>query len=249
MSRKREVEGDSGAQKRVPVPWPETVGDNKKTSTPGSRENSRWLSNRYDVRIFTVMLMMSRWRRLCIKFFGSVMIERAIHGNRSHIYRDMIVMVNRSRNQMKNWETGGWPSVWDRIKRSTCSQKRSQAYCPVTSIPYENTLLMEGTQYPTSNLVMPQVHQMIIGFQMPKIKIQDHVWNRVSLCCSWKTVWYSQEKHHGQNARKHTGWWETGWRGGVCHMGWLSGLSLVCFICELTFCKRFHTSLSLIIKW
>ncbi len=37
------------------------------------------------------------------------------------------------------------------------------------SIPYESTLLMQGTQYPTSNLVMPQLHQMISGLQMPKI--------------------------------------------------------------------------------
>ena len=28
---------------------------------------------------------------------------------------------------------------------------------------------MQGTQYPTSNLVMPQLHQMISGLQMPKI--------------------------------------------------------------------------------
>ena len=37
------------------------------------------------------------------------------------------------------------------------------------SILYENTLLMKDTQYPTSNLVMPQFHQMISGLQMPKI--------------------------------------------------------------------------------
>ena len=37
------------------------------------------------------------------------------------------------------------------------------------SIPYESTLLMQGTQYPTSNLVMPQLHQMISGLEMPKI--------------------------------------------------------------------------------
>ncbi len=28
---------------------------------------------------------------------------------------------------------------------------------------------MQGTQYPTSNLVMPQLHQIISGLQMPKI--------------------------------------------------------------------------------
>ncbi len=28
---------------------------------------------------------------------------------------------------------------------------------------------MEGTQYPTSNLVMSQFHQMISGLQIPKI--------------------------------------------------------------------------------
>ena len=28
---------------------------------------------------------------------------------------------------------------------------------------------MQGTQYPTSNLVIPQLHQIISGLQMPKI--------------------------------------------------------------------------------
>ena len=42
------------------------------------------------VRIFTVRLMMARWRRLCIGSVGAGMIERLIHGNRSHIYRDML---------------------------------------------------------------------------------------------------------------------------------------------------------------
>ena len=37
------------------------------------------------------------------------------------------------------------------------------------SIPYESTLLMQGTQYPTSNLVMSQLHQMISALEMPKI--------------------------------------------------------------------------------
>ncbi len=42
------------------------------------------------VRIFTVRLMMTRWRWLCIKFVGSDMIKRVIHGNRSHIYTDIL---------------------------------------------------------------------------------------------------------------------------------------------------------------
>ncbi len=41
------------------------------------------------------------WRRLCIKFVGVVMIERVIHGNRSHIYRDMLAWWKFSRNHMK----------------------------------------------------------------------------------------------------------------------------------------------------
>ncbi len=85
----------------------------------------------------------------------------------------------------------------------------------------------------------------------------------------WKTTWFSQEKHYGQDTGKrighrndsiipnfrlvmtkksspmkktHTwntstlrcvgGWKETGWRGGGCHVVWLSGFSLVCLVCE-----------------
>ncbi len=40
------------------------------------------------------------------------------------------------------------------------------------------------------------------------------------------------------------GWYETGCRGGGCHMTCLSGLS-----CELTFCKRCHESHSTITGW
>ena len=53
------------------------------------------------VRIFTSMLMMARWRRLCIGSVGAGMLERVIHGNRSHIYRDMLVWWKGSRNHMK----------------------------------------------------------------------------------------------------------------------------------------------------
>jgi hypothetical protein len=53
------------------------------------------------VRIFTTRLMMTRWRRLCIKFVGVDKIEREIHGNRSYIYRDMLAWWKCSRNHIK----------------------------------------------------------------------------------------------------------------------------------------------------
>ena len=53
------------------------------------------------VRIFTGRLMMTRWRRLCIGSVGAGMIERVIHGNRSHIYRDMSAWWKCSRNHVK----------------------------------------------------------------------------------------------------------------------------------------------------
>ena len=37
----------------------------------------------------------------------------------------------------------------------------SKFACATLSILYDSTLLMQGTQYPTSNLVMPQLYQMI----------------------------------------------------------------------------------------
>ena len=52
---------------------------------------------------------------------------------------------------------------------NTWEWQNSKVAGATLSIPYESTLLMQGTQYPTSNLVMPQLHQMISGLQMPKI--------------------------------------------------------------------------------
>ena len=52
---------------------------------------------------------------------------------------------------------------------NTWEWQNSKVASATLSIPYESTLLMQGTQYPTSNLVMPQLHQMISGLQMPKI--------------------------------------------------------------------------------
>jgi hypothetical protein len=39
--------------------------------------------------------------------------------------------------------------------------ENSKVACAALSIPYGSTLLMQGTQYPTCNLVMPQLYQMI----------------------------------------------------------------------------------------
>jgi hypothetical protein len=52
---------------------------------------------------------------------------------------------------------------------NTWEWQNSKLASATLSIPYESTLLMQGTQYPTSNLVMSQFHQMIMGLQMPKI--------------------------------------------------------------------------------
>ncbi len=124
----------SVTQKRSPASSPDTVGVNKKTSTPSTSDRItktkttnlnltlKWKQSmfwepwrvilirsgmhlcsrkmvQYNgfpnrllalVRIFTDRLMMTRWRRLCIKFVGTDKIERVIHGNRSYIYGDML---------------------------------------------------------------------------------------------------------------------------------------------------------------
>jgi hypothetical protein len=54
-------------------------------------------------------------------------------------------------------------------RRREAESKESHALKNAPKHCYESTLLMQGTQYPTSNLVMPQLHQMITGLQMPKI--------------------------------------------------------------------------------
>ena len=52
---------------------------------------------------------------------------------------------------------------------NTWEWQNSKVASATLNIPYESTLLMQGTQYPTCNLVMPQLHQMISGLEMPKI--------------------------------------------------------------------------------
>ena len=44
--------------------------------------------------------------------------------------------------------------------------ENSKVSCVTLSIPYENTLLMQDTQYPTCNLVIPQFYQMITKLEM-----------------------------------------------------------------------------------
>ncbi len=52
---------------------------------------------------------------------------------------------------------------------NTWEWENSKVACATLSVPYDITLLMQDTQYPTSNLVMSQLYQMITKFQMPSI--------------------------------------------------------------------------------
>ena len=52
---------------------------------------------------------------------------------------------------------------------NTWEWENSKVVCATLSIPYDNTLLIQGTQCPTSNLVMPQLYQMITKFEIPSI--------------------------------------------------------------------------------
>jgi hypothetical protein len=49
---------------------------------------------------------------------------------------------------------------------NTWEWENSKVTCATLSIPYDSTKLMQGTQYPTSNLVMSQVYQMITKLEM-----------------------------------------------------------------------------------
>ncbi len=149
--RKRGVEGGSDAQKRgQPSSPPDAVGANKKTSTPSTSDRStttkttnlnltqgRFLNRLLElVRIFTARLMMTRWRRLCIKFVKADMIERVIHGNRSYIYRDMLASWKRSRNHMKGptspvWTLGMFQMVTGHSCQCMKRTKQSTA-CDIT---------------------------------------------------------------------------------------------------------------------
>ena len=52
---------------------------------------------------------------------------------------------------------------------NTWEWENSKVACAALSIPYESTFLMQGTQYPTCNLVMPQLYQMITKLEMSSI--------------------------------------------------------------------------------
>ena len=66
-----------------------------------------------------------------------------------------------TKNSLVDWQKcNNW--------RGGCSWEleNSKVACATLSIPYDSTKLMQGTQYPTSNLVMPQVYQMITKLEM-----------------------------------------------------------------------------------
>ena len=50
---------------------------------------------------------------------------------------------------------------------NTREWENSKVACATLNIPYERTLLMQDTQYPTSNLVIPQLHQMMVNLEIP----------------------------------------------------------------------------------
>ena len=52
---------------------------------------------------------------------------------------------------------------------NTWEWENSKVACATLNIPYERTLLMQDTQYPTSNLVMTQFYQMITNLEMTSI--------------------------------------------------------------------------------
>jgi hypothetical protein len=100
--------------------------------------------------------------------------------------------------------------------------------CAVLSIPYESTLLMQGTQYPTCNLVMPQLYQMITKLEMSRI-----TYVMLHLKCgprhqSIPNCRLVTTKESSPMMMAPTG----NARGGGCQMGLLSGFSLSCLICE-----------------
>ncbi len=53
---------------------------------------------------------------------------------------------------------------------NTWERENSKVACATLSIPDDSTLLMQGNQYPTSNLVMPQLYRMIAKLEMPSVK-------------------------------------------------------------------------------
>jgi hypothetical protein len=99
-------EGGSGAQKRGPSPSPpDTGGANKKTSTPRTSDRSHKTKTtnlnlaqgkKADALRTTTSYFEKGWNAFAQQKDGSMqwipehMIERVIHGNRSHIYRDML---------------------------------------------------------------------------------------------------------------------------------------------------------------
>jgi hypothetical protein len=54
----------------------------------------------------------------------------------------------------------------EKCEFNTLEWENSKVACDTLSIPYDRTKLIQDTKYPTSNLVMPQVYQVITNLEM-----------------------------------------------------------------------------------
>ncbi len=152
------------------------------------------------VRIFTVKLMMARWRRLCIGSVGAGMIERVIHGNRSHICRDILAWWKRSRNHIKKMLRDWLLTVGVRQnqKRHMLSKTLPNILsCAWKVLPHQcglwacfrwwvgipaiawNEPTRHGLWYYSSAYSMHSVRMWICG------QISEHFQSGESLCHSW----------------------------------------------------------------
>ncbi len=140
MPRKRGGKEDgSGTQKRGPVPsTSDTVGANKKTSTPSTSDRST--------------------ETKCIGSVGTGMIERVIHGNRSHIYsRDL----QGYSSMVKVFKESHEKDV-ERLAADRRREAESKEVHALKNAPKHTVLCMKGLISPVWTLGM---FHMMMGYE------------------------------------------------------------------------------------
>jgi hypothetical protein len=152
------------------------------------------------VRIFTLRLMMTRWRRLCIKFVGTDTIERVIHGNRSYIYRDMLAWSINSRNHIKKMLRYWLLTVGERQNQKELMISKTLPNilsCTWKVLPHQCGLwscfrVRWSTGIPTSAWNEPNSAWLVIlsfGMQHPCLKNNMMISRKRPWTRHWKSHW------------------------------------------------------------
>jgi hypothetical protein len=188
--KKGEGDGGSAAQKRAHGALPDAVRATKKSSTPvasgttaekGAADKDKLTTNRN-----LAQGKESNAVRTATSYFdmGWCAFEKHTDGSMQWIPRQIVAIGEDFHSQVGDGKvrttlykvpsTAIWLMDFEqpqltgvaKCEFNTWEWENSKVACATLSIPYDSTKLMQGTQYPTCNLLMPQVYQMITKLEM-----------------------------------------------------------------------------------